>query len=86
MEHKLSLIKMILLLVRASSEAATRSAVHSAFGDGAIVQKVVVCVVKYVQIWSASKRWFAKVDSVVDGNAFICSMYLCLKLRPVGPM
>ena len=27
-------------------------------------------------------RWLAKVDSVVVWSAFVCSMYLCLKLRP----
>ena len=37
-------------------------------------------------LWFASMRWFAKVDSVVVWSAFVCSMYLCLKLRPVCPM
>ena len=36
--------------------------------------------------WFASMRWFAKVDSVVEWSAFMCSMCLCLKLRPVWHM
>ena len=27
-------------------------------------------------------RWFAKVDSVVECNAFTCSLYLCLNFNP----
>ena len=40
----------------------------------------------FLYVRFASMRWFAKVDSVVEWSAFVCSTYLCLKLRPVWPM
>ena len=40
----------------------------------------------FLYVWFASMRWFAKVDSIVEWSAFVCSMHLCLKLCPVWPV
>ena len=34
------------------------------------------CYCRCFSMWFASMRWFAKVDSVVEWSAFVCSMYL----------
>ena len=38
------------------------------------------------QVCPVSMRWLANVDSAVEWSAFMCSLYLWLKLRPVWPM